>query len=77
MGKYVLILLATLSLGCLKKNGDVVANVHGVDICERTIIKDNHTYYMFVLVGTREGCLAVVHSEGCQCKKEKSERNVK
>lgn len=48
-----------------------------MEVYERTITKDNHTYYMFVLSGSYKGGLAVVHSEACQCKKEKTERNVK
>lgn len=72
MSKYVLILLTTLLFGCSQEN-DVVATVYNMDVYERTITKDNHTYYMYVLVGRRKGGLAVVHSEACQCKKEKTE----
>lgn len=74
MSKYVLILLTTLLFGCLPEERDVVATVYNMDVYERIITKDNHTYYMYVLVGRRKGGLAVVHSEACQCKKEKTER---
>lgn len=68
--KYVLILLSTLLFGCSQENCDVITNVRGEDIMERTIIKDNHTYYMFVLVSSHKCGLSVVHSEACQCKKQ-------
>lgn len=76
MSKYVLILLTTLLFGCSQDN-DVVATVYNADVYERTITKDNHTYYMYVLVGRRKGGLAVVHSEACQCKKRKVKGNNK
>lgn len=71
MSKYVLILLTALLFGCLEEKNDVVATVRNVEIYERTITKDNHTYYMFVMKGYNKGGLAVVHSEDCQCKKRK------
>jgi hypothetical protein len=77
MSKYVLILLTTLLFGCLPEKNDVVANVYGVEVYERTITKDNHTYYMFVMRGAFKGGLAVVHSEACQCKKRKQKGNNK
>ena len=77
MSKYVLILLTTLLFGCSQENNNVIATVHDVDIYERTITKDNHTYYMFIMRGWYKGGLAVVHSEACQCKKEETERDVK
>ena len=77
MSKYVLILLTTLLFGCSQENNNVVANVYGVEVYERTITKDNHTYYMFIMKGAYKGGLVVVHSEACQCKKEETERNVK
>jgi len=77
MSKYVLILLTTLLFGCLGEKNDVVANVYGVEVYERTITKDNHTYYMFVMRGAFKGGLSVVHSEACQCKKRKQKGNNK
>ena len=77
MSKYVLILLTTLLFGCSQENNNVILKNIDMEIYERTITKDNHTYYMFVMDGAYKGGLAVVHSEACQCKKEKTERNVK
>ena len=77
MSKYVLIILTTLLFGCSQENNDVVANVHNLDIYERTITKDNHTYYMFVMKGAYKGGLVVIHSEACQCKKRKQKGNNK
>ena len=77
MSKYVLILLTTLLFGCSQENNNVILKEIDMEVYERTITKDNHTYYMFVMSGCYKGGLSVVHSEACQCKKEKIERKDK
>lgn len=77
MSKYVLILLTTLLFGCSQENNNVILKNIDMEVYEKTITKDNHTYYMFVLSGSYKGGLAVVHSEACQCKKEKIETEEK